>query len=212
MEKIDFVLTSDGGSDRTLIPPIKWLLRRTFSQIPINGEWADISRFHYFPQSLAERICITIEMYHPDILFIHRDAEAQDPNFRYEEISRAIAEVRRKSPDISIPHICVVPIRMTEAWLLFDEQAIRKAAGNPRGKILLELPSIIRLETIPDPKGLLFSRLYSASELKGRKRERFDLKKCRYLVAEYIEDYSPLFALSAFNRLHEDIKQFAAGR
>jgi hypothetical protein len=212
MEKIDFVLTSDGGSDRTLLPPIKWLLRRTFSQIPINGEWAEISRFHYFPQSLAERICITIEVYHPDILFIHRDAEAQDPNFRYEEISRAIAEVRRKSPDISIPHICVVPIRMTEAWLLFDEQAIRKAAGNPRGRIPLELPPIIRLETIPDPKGLLFSRLYSASELTGRKRERFDLKKCRYLVAEYIEDYSPLFALSAFKRLHEDIKHLAAER
>jgi hypothetical protein len=209
MEKIDFVLTSDGGSDRTLLPPIKWLLRRTFPQIPINGEWADISRFQYYPHSLAERICITIEVYHPDILFIHRDAEAQDPNLRYEEISRAIAEFRRKSPDISIPHICVVPIRMTEAWLLFDEQAIRKAAGNPRGKTPLELPPINRLETMPDPKKALSSTLITASELTGRKRERFDLKKCRYLVAENIGDYSPLFALTAFRRLHEDIKQLA---
>jgi hypothetical protein len=212
MNKIDFVLTSDGGSDKTLLPTLKWLLRRTFIQIPINGEWADLSRFRYVPQSLAERIFITIEVYHPDILFIHRDSEAQDPNLRYEEISRAITAIQQKGRHLAIPYICAVPIRMTEAWLLFDEQAIRKAAGNPRGRTPIELPPISRLEGIPDPKTILFSNLISASELTGRKKKRFDLKKCRYLVAENIVDYSPLFALSAFRRLHEDVKQFAAER
>jgi hypothetical protein len=212
MEKIDFALISDGGSDKTLIPLLKWLLRRTFNQAPINGERADFSRFPSIPRTLQDYICLTIEFYRPDVLFIHRDAEAQDPNLRYDEIWRAITEARQKRPNLPIPHICVVPIRMTEAWLLFDEHAIRKAAGNPAGRRAINIPALNRLEGIPDPKDLLFTNLMTASELTGRKRKRFNPAKRRYRIAENIEDYSPLFALSAFRRLHEDIKKLASGR
>lgn len=210
MEKIDFALISDGSSDKTLIPLLKWLLRRTFNHLPINGIWADFSRFAIPPKTLAEKICRTIEYFPLDLLFIHRDAEAQDPECRYEEIQQAIAVSRQQQPDRPIPHFCVVPIRMTEVWLLFDERAIRKAAGKPTGRTLIELPAIHRLEDIPDPKRLLFSNLTAASDLKGRKRKKFNLEKRRYLIAEYIEDYSPLFALSAFVRLHEDIQRYAS--
>ena len=41
MEKIDFTLIGDGPSDKCLIPVLKWLLRRHFPGIPINGDWAD---------------------------------------------------------------------------------------------------------------------------------------------------------------------------
>ncbi len=34
----------------------------------------------------------------------------------------------------------IVPVTMTEAWLLFDERAIRRAADNPAGENSLQLP------------------------------------------------------------------------
>jgi hypothetical protein len=39
-----------------------------------------------------------------------------------------------------MPVVCVVPVRMMEAWLLIDEMAIRRVAGNPNGRIPIELP------------------------------------------------------------------------
>jgi hypothetical protein len=212
MKKIDFALISDGGSDKTLIPIVRWLLQQTLNQIPINGEWADFSRINNPPKTLTDCICRTIEFYAPDLLFVHRDAEAQDPQLRFDEIDQAIIETKQKMPERSVPYICIVPIRMTEAWLLFDENAIRKAAGNPKGSVEIRLPAFNRLEDLPDPKRLLFSILTDASELSGRNKKRFNPAKRRYLIADYIDDYKPLMALSAFKRLHEDINKFVADR
>ena len=38
---------------------------------------------------------------------------------------------------------------MTEAWLLFDESAIRVVAGNPNGKNPLNIPDLSVVEQIP---------------------------------------------------------------
>ena len=57
------------------------------------------------------------------------------------EIREAIAtsSITRSRP---IPAVLVIPIRMMEAWLLFEEQCIRQAAGCPRGKVPLGLPKL----------------------------------------------------------------------
>lgn len=70
--------------------------------------------------------------------------------------------------------ILIVPVRMQEPWLLFDEQAIRRAAGNPGGKTALPLPRLTQLESLPDPKETLYGLLVAASEHQGRRRGRFN--------------------------------------
>jgi len=207
MEKIDFTIVGDGSSDACLLPIVSWILRDEFSLKPINGEWADFKHLRHPPKTLPERIYRAIEFYEPNLLFVHRDAEKQDPQFRYNEISNALNDLKKKNEPIKIPHICIVPIRMTEAWLLFDEPAIRKAAGNPNGKIALNLPRLRNIETLPDPKQTLFDTLTIASELRGRQRQKFDPERHRHLVAEYIEDFSQLSSLTAFQRLQEDVRQ-----
>ena len=79
-----------------------------------------------------KRIEFALEAYPCDCLFIHRDAE-RDPTRipRREEIQKAIESLECQD---AVPHVCVVPIRMTEAWLLFDEAAIQRAAGTPTEK------------------------------------------------------------------------------
>ena len=87
---------------------------------------------------------------------------------------------------------------MTEAWLLFDEAAIRLASGNPNGAVPLDLPT--RPEREPDPRTVLRNRLVVASEFKGRRRKKLDrdLPHRVQLVAENIKDFAPLLRQPAF--------------
>lgn len=68
-----------------------------------------------------------LALYPCDLIFIHRDAERQPPDLRRSEIVRALQEVENSDAQRP-PAICVIPVRMQKAWLLFDELAIRKAA------------------------------------------------------------------------------------
>ena len=94
--------------------------------------------------------------------------------------------------------------------MLIDESAIQSAAGNPRGSVPLALPKPHRLEQLPDPKQVLHEAMRLASGLRGRRLTSFDRRLHRYRVADWIDDFSPLYRLSAFKRLSADLKQVVA--
>ncbi|MEL6582161.1 MAG: hypothetical protein AAFQ14_20630 [Cyanobacteria bacterium J06621_12] len=104
-----------------------------------------------------------------------------------------------------IPIVCVIPIRMLEAWLLFDESAIRNAAANPNGKCQLKLPAMKEIENIPDPKSRLSQLLKDASGLTGRRLAKFNQNRAIYLLAQDINNFAPLDNLSAFQDLISDL-------
>jgi len=143
-----------------------------------------------------------MELFPCDLLFIHRDAERQTREMRLQEIEEAIVKVEVQS---LTPRVCVIPVRMQEAWLLIDEAAIRRAAANPAGRQRLNLPPLTRLERLPDPKRVLYRVLSDASGLTGRRRERLNLRQLAYRVTELIGDFSPLRNLSAFTALEADL-------
>jgi hypothetical protein len=87
---------------------------------------------------------------------------------------------------------------MQEAWLLFDEQAIRCAAEIPAGSTALELPPLKRIESKPDPKKILEQALLDACGLNKRRRSKLNLPRCKARVADFIDDFSPLRRLNAF--------------
>jgi len=196
-----YTLLSDGSSDRALIPILTWLLRQALPTSAIEPHWADLRRVPEPPSALAERICLAIELYPCDLLFVHRDAETAPMTDRVAEIRTAVRESAPTRP----PAVCVVPVRMTEAWLLFDEDAIRSAAGNPNGRVTLDLPAIGGLEAIPDPKQLLYDCLREASELYGRRLKKFRPAARAVQVTQYISDYSPLRQLPAFRALCDEL-------
>jgi hypothetical protein len=209
MDEIRYTLVSDGTSDRALIPILTWALRENGGAERIQAEWADLGRLRVPPKLLSERILVAIDLFPCDLLFVHRDAESQDPNRRYEEISSAISEAASRG--FQTPAVCVVPIQMTEAWLLFDEDAIRRAAGNPNGKVALNLPSPSETEQLHDPKELLFKILREASGLTGRHLKKFNPRESRVRITELIADFSPLRALRAYRRLEEEISSLKQG-
>ncbi len=190
-----------------LIPILEWLLRTHCGSVGVNFVHADFRRCRNVPSGLANRIAFALEAYPCDSLFVHRDAERDTPGLRRQEIHSAIEGLGSK---VRVPHICVVPVRMTEAWLLIDQTAIRLASGNPNGTVTLGVPDVASLEDKPDPKQLLHELLITASELTGRRRKSFNPQEKVHLVARHLKDFSPLRRLSAFRELEREVRQLIA--
>ena len=200
---IRYTLVSDGSSDQALMPILDWALRQAGVTADLQGQWAELRNLRHPPVGLRERIRTALDLYPCELLFVHRDGEAQDPNMRKEEIANALTQLG--SDGIDVPYVCVVPVRMQEAWLLIDQNAIRMAAGNQYGRAQLPLPRARDLEGIVDPKALLFQLLQTASELGGRRLHKLSLSRARLRIAELIDDFTALRALPAFRLFETDL-------
>lgn len=201
MDRIRYTLVTDGASDRLLMYPIDWLLARS-TTLDFDGEWANPGILGQHPARgrLKGKVAAALKSYPCELLFVHRDAERDRRETRVAEIEEAVRDLTPAPPAV-----CVVPVRMTEAWLLIKEEALREAAGNPNGRILLDMPSLKTLESLPDPKGLLFDLLRKASGLKGRRLKGFRELQARLRLAELIGDFSPLESLPAFVSFQDDL-------
>jgi hypothetical protein len=203
MKELRYTLISDGSSDRAFLPILKWLLIDLGIDYAIRDKWADFTRLPNPPKSLQEKISVALDLYPCHLLFIHRDAEKESRQKRLDEIQEAL----RLANISDFPVVSVIPIRMLEAWLLFDKSAIRQAAGNPNGKCEVRLPTLKKVEDLPDPKSELLNILKDASELNGRRLKNFRERQAVQNIARNIKDFSLLNNLSAFQALKEDLAE-----
>ncbi len=208
MPSLDCTLLADGSSDAALLPILEWAIRQHVGEVVVQCEWADLRRLVSPPRALGDRIAKAVELYPCNMLFVHRDAEGQDPERRYGEIQTAVQTAKMQGFDV--PHVCVVPVRMQEAWLLLDPVAIRHAADNPSGTARLDLPQPHRIEALPNPKAVLYECLKIASERRGRRLKRFRLERGALLVSRHMSDFQALRVLPAFRRLEEEIRTVIA--
>jgi hypothetical protein len=166
------------------------------------GQTADLHELPRPPRLLPQKIATASELFPADVIFIHRDSDRESPSNRRREISDAIDSLRESPARHWIP---VIPVRMTEAWLLVSESALRSASGNPNGRIPLQLPPWRDLETIPDPKVVLQNLLVSASGLSGRRRKKINFSAQRARIPDFFEDWETLLSLSSAKTLYDEI-------
>lgn len=205
MSELTYTLLTDGSSDDALKPIVEWLLRGNGVTCAIQGEWADLRRLRRPPAGLRSRVEKAVVLYPCELLFVHRDAETSPYEARYDEIASAVGEAAFEAGQRPA-WIGVIPVRMTEAWLLFDESAIRKAAGNPSGTAALNLPAIGQCENLPDPKSVLADVLRQASGLGARRRAALRTALLMRRVADYTENFRRLRELSAFAALERHVQ------
>lgn len=197
MRELRYTLVGDGSSDRALIPIVNWILRAQGTTFALLPYWAEFGYLREPPCGLVNRLRAAAELYPCDLLLVHRDCEAAAVVARQKEIIEAATNAFNNN-GAHPPVVCIVPKRMTEAWLLISETVIRRASGNPSGTSALAIPRIRDLESLPDPKETLFSLLRTASNLQGRRLNALNVHTLVHRVAELIDDYSPLRQLSAF--------------
>ncbi len=198
MKPVDYALIGDGATERALLPILAWVLR---AQAP-----AEKFSFQGFVarggRDLGRTIEDAIRKYRPSLLFVHRDAE------------KIPADQRRAEIPVRDEVVPVVPVRMTEAWLLMDARAIREASGNRNGDEPLDLPRSRAIESLSNPKKDLEDLLLrAAAPLGQRRRKRFALEHPQMVqrLAECIRDFGPLRELPAFEAFWRDT-ELALGR
>lgn len=214
MTRLRTTLLGDGSSDRVLLHPLQWLLRTNGVQLPLEARWAEFGGLPDSSRSLTQRIARAFRDFPCDLLFIHRDAEKEDRQARLDEIGGALKQMTWKAPPGAVPWVCVVPVRMTEAWFLFDESVIRRVVGNPMGTVPLDLPRLSRVEALSNPKELLHDILRRASGQGGRQLRKFRPEEAVHNLATRIMDYQPLRQLEGFAALERDLQEVvsAAGK
>jgi hypothetical protein len=197
-------LLADGRGDACLLVLLRWLVGEAMCDVQIEPSFADLGGRREPPKTLAARIRAAVDLFPCDLLFVHRDAESQPADARIAEIQHAIAAAMTVGRWVP-----VVPVRMTEAWLLVDERAIRVAAANPSGTIALELPSLSCLEALPSPKKVLHRALEIASERTGRRLAQFrrDMGQHVQRVAQLMQQKEKLRELPAFKQLERDTRE-----
>lgn len=193
---LQYTLVGDGPSDRALLPVLNWLISQ-HANVSFSGSFAQ-----FLPplrDGLGARLQRAMELFPASIYFVHRDAERAGFAIRKQEVVHAV-------PIGMSLYVALVPVRMTEAWLLSDETAVRHAADYPSGVMPLGLPNPNRWDREPDPKRVLLGALKTASGLSGRRLRKFDPSSRRIRVAELTESFGVLRRLDAFRELENDIQ------
>ena len=183
--------------------PLAWLLERIDPGRAYNVRYRDLRLLPSPPADLGARISHVLRSDACDLLLVHRDRDGMTVEERRAEVHDA-AEIPRGNADVDV--VPVVPVRMTEAWLMFDEGAIREAARNPNGDMPLGLPSGSAAESVRHPKEVLHSALSSASGLTGRRLRKFNSGSAVHRLADCIDDWSPLERFDAFSTLRGDLE------
>ena len=199
MKRVSATLVTDGSSDRLLKPLIE-LLFDEHTDLPYQVNCAE--GLPPLAEGLKSRIESALELFPCDFLFVHRDAEGVGSAMRQQEIEKSWPTGVR-TPVL----ICVIPVRMTEAWLIANAKPIRLAVGNPHGTEVLDLPVAKDIESLPDPKEILFAALTTASGLNARRKARFSPHQFRHRVSELVDDLAPLRSLASFNHLEAQVKK-----
>ena len=187
--QLAYAVVADGGTDRLLVPIIQWAVHRLDPGVEILE-----------PEFRKRRGSITdfLRAYSTGamLIFVHRDSEGL-----------ALEERLKEFDTVDRPEVVpVVPVRMSESWILFDGSAIAQAAGSTSSRV--PVPGIVQIENIPDPKDRLDELLFQAAGSPvGRRGRNFkrSIAQRRVSVAEYISDYSPLENLPAFRSFQDSL-------
>lgn len=154
---------AEGQSDAPLADIVEVLMLNR--GITVQLSTPDFSRLPRVKKDVASRLVAGLSLIGGpvDLVVVHRDADNAGRGARTAEIHEAVA-----SATVTGSVLPVVPVRMTEAWLLLDDAAIRRVAGNPAGRTTLDLPKVHEVERVPDPKQLLRECLLAAADVTGR--------------------------------------------
>lgn len=201
------LFVAEGSSDAPLAGIVESLFLDRGFMVRLSAP--DFSLLDRTPKDVRSRVSAGLALIGDgaDVVVVHRDADNAGADARLNEIEKAVQDAGR---DFAL--VPVIPIRMTEAWLLLDERAIRQVAGNPNGRMRLDLPTPREVEHVADPKTRLRDCLLAASGTAGRRREMFQKRfpQHRRQLLERLDPNGRVTSLEGWHALVDVIEQVAA--
>ena len=197
---ISYLFLSEGTSDQSIIPLINKIILNNYN-VTINTIIPNFNSVRPRPSGLTLKIKAVQKLYESiDFLVIHRDADSVGRDHRMNEIKSAIASV---SP--SFDFVAMIPVRMTEAWLLVDQAAIIHAMERPTYNKKIIFPPIKKIEKLAYPKNLLLQIVQEIADLPKRRKNELNFPRIRKNIGEHISNYTILKILPAFALFEADL-------
>jgi hypothetical protein len=212
MDVLVLALYAEGPSDAHFLPPI---IQRTSEAI--------LARFALTMVGMSDPLIITKkhgnldwcilqasqEAKHCHVLLVHNDAD----RLEYDEARRQRFEpglhlVQQSGDEVCHHLVPVIPVRMIEAWMLADGNALRNVLGTNLDHQMLDLPRRAALvETIADPKYRLNDIIRKINAVAGsRRRQPINLNAKLEPLARQI-DLNKLFEVPSYRTFVNDLAQ-----
>lgn len=204
--KIRFLLVAEGSSDENLIAHIETLLINCGAK-EASGTMPDLTIFREkIGRSIKDKVDASIKLEpNVDVIFVHRDADNAGIEAREIEIINQTEHIKEKYTIIPM-----IPTKEMEAWLLLDEEQIKRAAENIHYAHPIKLPKPNTVEHINNPKQHLEDILVKISELNGRKLEKFkkQFPQKRALLAQNLDPEGPVCFVPSHAKLRQHIREY----
>lgn len=166
MRYLGLALFAEGRTDHSFLVPLLRRLtdevcrRRVTEPVEVSNVLSLTSRSPSSEESRVDRILEAARLAWPQwhILFVHADANGDAKRSRSERVEPGLRALRQQFEDHQGFGVGVVPVRMTEAWLLADGDALRGALGFKLTDEELGVPvSPKDVESFSDPKSVFTS-------------------------------------------------------
>lgn len=204
---LSLALSVEGRVDERFLPII---VRRTAEQILAPRE-IDVLEPIVLPRDLPKRAGAVrlilaaarqAEGFHA--LLVHTDAD----DLAWEEAQRQRIEpgfacVQSSSRGVCRNLVPVIPVRMVEAWMIADPEAVRQELGTDWPDDKLRLPPLHQVELHANPKEALDQAIYSVYEDRAARR-RPSLADIQLGLANSIR-LERLHHLDAYKRFYQDL-------
>ena len=166
---------TEGNTDKRFLGNI---IRRTFEDalFEADGQVEVFDPQHILIQSdsfVEEVIKSAKEAKWAHVLCIHTDADdSSEDSALNHKITPAFKAVNEELGAICKNLVPIVPVQMTEAWMLADKNILKEEIGTTRSDGDLQLPRLKSIEGISDPKGTIINAIRLAFENAPRKRRQ----------------------------------------
>lgn len=138
------------------------------------------------------------------VLFVHADGAGQPARAREQLVQPAIELLQQEMAQDGCG-VAVIPIRETEAWALWDGDALRQVFGTTLTDDDLGLPASANLvEAMPDPKAIL-NNAFNATQPSGR-RKRQGVSPMLNALGEQVS-LARLRQIAGFSLLETELKE-----
>jgi hypothetical protein len=216
MLRLVLALYAEGETDGRFLPPI---IQRTtlkvLRQFEIKAVEVSFRNLSRISTSTNRNECIleaARRAYECNILFVHSDADHPTRERAYlERFLPGYELVQRTQGTICKSLVPIIPVRMTEAWMLAADHALfQEIIGtNMRPQELGLVNRARQVESIQDPKQALRQILQRAGSHSSRRHQNTDIHPL-YLALGRRIDLDRLYNVPSYRRFVEDLTEALA--
>lgn len=191
---------AEGPTDNRFLPSV---VKRTFEEVAwtcrqqINILEPEVIDDLHFPHTFAEKVLAAARQAQQrgvTVLCVHTDADDENDHQAFQfKIQPAFERIHQSTEEVCKLPVAIVPVQMTEAWMLADTELFKKELNT--NKTDFELGIHRSPESIANPKAVIEEAIRIATQGTGRRQRRYQL---------HISDlYQPVGQQVSFDKLSE---------